>query len=74
MPNFENAAYFWEIMAGVGFVFAWFVRLEMRVMWVERSHKEKKEFDDGNNRDLWAKMNEISTALARIEGKLDLGR
>lgn len=56
----------------------WLVRLEAKVMNLEKELKEKKDRDETKERTLWDKfekvldkIQEVGEALARLEGKIE---
>ncbi len=71
--NIEQMSYAWTVIAGVGGVtllaVGWFIRLEAKVMYLEKDHSKL----DTQMKELKADLQRISEALARIEGFLQRG-
>lgn len=75
---FENLSSLWPVVLSLVFVLVWLVRLESKVLYLEKAHddevKNKQALDD----QIWAKLDEvqkslskITESLARLEGRLD---
>lgn len=68
----------WPVFAALIGVVAWFIRLESKVLYLERDHLKQNESNEKRESTMWAKIDAIqatSTAilqsLAKIEGKLE---
>lgn len=68
----------WQLIVGVVLLVAWFVRLESKVLYLERDHGIHQAATNKQKEDVWQKMNEvvktmqdILIAVGRLEGKLD---
>jgi hypothetical protein len=75
---FENISSLWPIVLSLVFVLVWLVRIESKVLYLEKAHddevKNKQALDD----QIWEKLDEvqkslskITESLARLEGRLD---
>lgn len=70
---FEDFLKFWPVILFLGAVVVWFVRLESKVLYLEKDHQNHKE----DYKTLWSKIdmmqlniNEVRETLARIEERL----
>lgn len=75
---FQDISNLWPVILSLVFVLVWLVRIEAKVMYLEKAHddevKNKQALDD----QIWAKLDEvqkslskITESLARLEGRLD---
>lgn len=68
---------FWPIIVFLGGSLVWFVRLESKVLYLEKDHEHHKDEREKKDAILWAKFdaiqistNEVREILARVEERL----
>lgn len=75
----------WPVFTGIAvcvfFLIVWCVRLESKVMYLEKDHEENKERQGEKSDVVWTKidslqntMNSVLQAFGRLEGKIDAKR
>jgi type IV secretory pathway component VirB8 len=74
----ENLSYLVGIVVVAITLIAWLIRLEAKVMYLERDFNDKKNLDVSKEQKIWEKMDEmrdmmtnILQSLARVEGKIE---
>ena len=67
----------WPVILFLGASIIWFVRLESKVLYLEKDHQSQKEIQEKKDTILWAKFdaiqtstNEVREILARVEERL----
>lgn len=68
----------WFPVAGLIGLIAWFVRLESKILYLEKDHENQKHSNNKKDSAMWDKMNSIQStmndiqqSLARIEGRME---
>jgi hypothetical protein len=67
------------VMGALVLAIIWFVRLEAKVMYLEKDHFSHKEHCGNSDKTIWVEiktlqgtLNDIALSLGRIEGKLGI--
>ena len=74
----QNIPSFWPIILSLVFVIIWLVRLEAKVLFLDRSHEEFMKNNKEMEKEIREKLDEIkesvgkiSESLARFEGRFE---
>ena len=71
MEELELLLKLWPVFLFLLAAFAWLIRLEAKVMYLEKDHDENKKAIWEKIKTIESMLLKISESLARIEGKLD---
>lgn len=82
MNNYELLTAFWPILATIGSLafigIVWFIRLEAKVLYLERNLERSELVAKEKERVMWEKidalqnsLNQLLQGIGRVEGKLD---
>ncbi len=73
-----NPFEYWPVGVALVTMVAWFIRLESKVLYLEKDHHEHKRAYSERETQMWAKIDGLQVgittvlqALAKIEGKLE---
>jgi hypothetical protein len=74
----QNLSEMWPILLSIVFLIAWAIRLEAKVMYLEKAHEAEVQNKNEADKLIWEKfdhmqatMTAILQSLARLEGKLE---
>ena len=62
-----SLSYAWPLVASIGFSLIWLIRLEAKVLYLEKDREDHWQKIDA----MQDKLQEIAQSLARLEGKLE---
>jgi hypothetical protein len=72
--NAHALAELWPVLLSIVFLIVWLIRLEAKVLYLEKEHEMRLE----NDKEIWNKfdnmqklLSQIMQSLARLEGKLE---
>lgn len=75
---FQDISNLWPVILSLVFVLVWLVRIEAKVMYLEKAHEDEVKNKQALDDQIWAKLDEvqkslsrITESLARLEGRLD---
>ena len=76
--DFEMLLHFWPLIIACLISFAWLIRLEAKVLYMEKELRDERLSLTANFSKLWDKFDDLqimqgraNVSLARIEGRLD---
>ena len=62
----ETFSYIWPVIVSSLFFIVWCVRLEAKVLTLERDHIKKEAADEKKDETLWAKMDSLQTSMNQM--------